>query len=349
MRDRKTTLVLGAGASKSFGLPLGKELKETIADDLNIMFDSGSEQRSGSYEIVEALRTMVKNESGRSGDINPHRIAAVQISESMPLSLSIDEFIERHKDNTLMADCGKLAISKAILEAERNSSLSSDENQPGKIDFNLVADSWLASFMDGLTRGRGKGELEKIFENVYIINFNYDRCVEHFCFSWLMQMYSLSEAEASEVMSTIRIFHPYGKLGSLRYENANQAIPFGGKTSSRRLLQMSERLKTYSESIEEDAALMQMRYELEQSDKLVFLGFGFHQQNMDLMQLSETASRPSIRYYASTLGIRAPNWEIYRGRVMKTMNVSNPSGDFAFYYPGDCEGFWAEYQDVITQ
>ena len=80
MRTQKTILVLGAGASAGFGLPLGSGLRSTISDDLNIMFDDwGQSLKSGSPEIVEALRVLVRETDGRT-DINPHRIAAIQIS-----------------------------------------------------------------------------------------------------------------------------------------------------------------------------------------------------------------------------------------------------------------------------
>ena len=110
MRTIRTLLVLGAGASQGFGLPLGLGLRNTIADDLNILFhDWGNSLEKVGPEIVEALRSLVqKDEMGRR-DINPHRHAAVQISGAMRLSSSIDEYIERHKDDILKVECAKLA------------------------------------------------------------------------------------------------------------------------------------------------------------------------------------------------------------------------------------------------
>ena len=79
--SRNTILVLGAGASFGFGLPLGSGLRNAIATDLNIMFDDwGSNLQSGSHEIVEALRIIVRENDGQRGNINPHRLAAVQIA-----------------------------------------------------------------------------------------------------------------------------------------------------------------------------------------------------------------------------------------------------------------------------
>lgn len=125
MRAQKTVLILGAGASKGFGLPLGQELKSNIARDLRIMFSEfGSSLESGSHEIVDALRILVRDpQTGQRGDINPHRAVAVRISQAMGPSGSIDEYVERHKNDAKYAECAKLAIAKAILEGERNSTL----------------------------------------------------------------------------------------------------------------------------------------------------------------------------------------------------------------------------------
>lgn len=89
---RETAFVLGAGSSKAFNLPLGAELKGIIARDLEIKFDDwGRNLVAGSHEIVQALRILVRSPEGGQGDINPYRSAAVEISDAMSLSASIDE------------------------------------------------------------------------------------------------------------------------------------------------------------------------------------------------------------------------------------------------------------------
>lgn len=236
MRTSKSILVLGAGASKGFGLPLGSELRNSIASDLNIMFDADWGQRleSGSPEIVEALRLIVgKDDNGRS-DINGHRLAAVQIAGSMRLSGSIDEYIERHKDDLLKVQCAKLAIGKAILEAERKSTIYADPH--GRKDpLEKASESWLAYMLRDLTRGLSKANLGDAFENLSIINFNYDRCVEHLCYHWFQRLYDLSESESAEVCNRMKIYHPYGSLGSLPYQAQSSNIPYGGEIRSHRL------------------------------------------------------------------------------------------------------------------
>jgi hypothetical protein len=343
-------LVLGAGASCEFGLPLGKELKQQIATDLNIMFDDfGTRLQSGSYEVVEALRLIVRDENGRSGNINPHRAAAVGISRAMRLSGSIDEFVERHKDDLKVAECAKLGIAKAILEAERNSKLYFDHRHERDDLIDEASESWLAYLLRDLTRGLTPAELDGAFKNIHIINFNYDRCVEHFIYLWLQQVYSLDEARAAEMARKIPIFHPYGRLGELPFENPASHIVYGGKASGHRLFEIMHRIMTYSEAVKIGSGLIAARDALGNADRVVFLGFAFHDQNMRLLQVEPECVRASLRCYATTSGISGPRLELDKQKIVASLRVNSSSGLFFESIKGTCEEFWNEYGDVVVQ
>jgi hypothetical protein len=350
LRQRKTVLVLGAGASKEFGLPLGKGLKQLIASDLNIQFDDfGSRLESGSHEIVEALRLLNRGDDGRNRDINPHRAAAVSISRAMRLSGSIDEFVERHKEDVKIAECAKLAIAKAILAAERESKLYFDEGRRREQLIEEASESWLAYMLRDLTRGKTASELDSAFENLFIINFNYDRCVEQFVFLWFQQIYGLDEDKAAELTKRLSIHHPYGKLGSLPFENRAANIPFGAEVKGHRLFHMLPGIKTYSEAIKIGSQLISARNALGEADRVVFLGFAFHEQNMRLIQVREEHERASVRCYATTMDISAPRLELDKQKIVETLRVSTPQGLFFEGLRGTCENFWDEYGDVVVQ
>lgn len=349
MRAHKTVLVLGAGASQGFGLPLGKELKLKIADDLNILFEFGSRQKSGSFEIVEALRALVRSASGHQGDINPHRAAAVSISRAMRLSGSIDEFVERHRDDSLISDCAKLAIANQILVAERQSKLFHGRNSRDGDLIGNASDCWLAYLLRDLTRGSGKADLTAAFENLHIINFNYDRCVEHFIFLWLQQVYGLTESEASVICQQVRIFHPYGALAPLPFQNPTSHIPFGGECSGTRLLTMMQNIRTYSEAVDQNAGLENSRFALGKAQKIVFLGFAFHEQNMRLLSVDREFSRPTLRCYASALGVSGPKLDLDKEAIAQSFRVEDPAGLLFYPIGGTCEDFWSEYGDVVIR
>jgi hypothetical protein len=343
-----TLLVLGAGSSLGFGLPLGTGLRETIADDLNIMFDDwGRGLESGSHHIVEAVRTLVRSDDGRNGDINPHRQAAVQIAGSMRLSSSIDEYIERHKDDALKVQCAKLAIAKAILEAERGSTMYADPR--GRQDpFENSSDSWLAFLLRDLTRGVTKGGLEEAVASISIINFNYDRCVEHFAYHWFQRVYDLSEAEAADVCRNFKIYHPYGSLGPLPYQDGQQGTPFGGEIRAARLIAIADRIKTYSEAVDEVSEPSFVKSSLSEARRMIFLGFGFHRPNVRILGASG-GKRTTLRCYASTAGIPEPRLEIIKSQIASSMHVEAPNGLFFEHVRGTCEEFWNEYGDVVLE
>lgn len=350
MRGQKTVLVLGAGTSKGFGLPLGQELRDTIARDLNIMFnDFGSRLQSGSWEIVEALRILIQQSEGSSGNINPHRAAAVQISNAMPLSGSIDEYIERHKDDPLKADCAKLAIAKAILEAERKSSIFIDPMRRVDNPLRNSSNSWIACFLRDITRGKTLAELDYCFENISIVNFNYDRCVEHFAYFWFQQMYDMAPEKASTVVSKLKIFHPYGKLADLPHENPTSHIAFGGEIDPHRLLQMARSIRTYSESVESGSEMLSLQDDLATAQKVVFMGFGFHSQNLSLLSIPKEKARATMKCYVTTSGISRARWELCKNEIAQKFNLRAPNGLFCFEKDGDCEAFWQEYGDVVVQ
>ena len=79
-----------------------------------------------------------------------------------------------------------------------------------------------------------------IFKHLTIVNFNYDRCVEHFLFH-AMQAWSLKdEREIAELMKGLNIYHPYGSVGDLPWQSGD-GIEFGGEVDVSGLWKSSSR------------------------------------------------------------------------------------------------------------
>lgn len=345
---RETALVLGAGASKAFDLPLGSELRDQIARDLDIKFkDWGRDLSSGSYEIVEALKVLNRSPEGRMGDINPHRTAAVEIAEAMPLSSSIDEYIERHRGDEKKAVCAKLAIAKLILDAERKSSIFIEQNTTRNRPLARASESWLAHFLRDATRGYNKDELSEAFVNLTVVNFNYDRCFQHFTYNWLQDVYRLPEADAANIVRDIIIYHPYGRIAPLEWEDPSAGVGFGRGIETYKLLNMAQRIRTYSEVFEPDSGLYQTRDRLRNVDAVLFLGFGFHKQNMEILSVEGSVREISLNCFATRSGISAPKWEIMKKRICDSFSLNSSFLLNDFSMSEHCERFWQEYSDVI--
>jgi hypothetical protein len=299
MFKSNTVFVVGAGASCELGLPSGQDLKRIIASALDIRFDFGR-LAHGDARIVHALQEHV---GGQLSDINPYLAKARRIRDAMPASISIDNYLDAHQGDAELELCGKLAIVKSILDAEGTSKLRSLEHHVDAPDVNAVSDSWLLRFMRTLTEGVRKPDSLKIFDNVSIVCFNYDRCIQRYLMPALAAYYDLSKEDAISIVKTLRIYHPYGHVGLLPWQSAGDGVRFGSGDRAD-LLQIARGIKTFTEGQDDEGVMGPIIEVLSQAETLVFLGFAFHQQNLDLITPDETIIR---RTYGTTHGISANN------------------------------------------
>ncbi len=107
---QNTVFVVGAGASQEADLPTGDGLKSGISELLDIRFSESNRLENGDDTIADALKRHVLQPDGSWGDINPYLHEARHISGALPLAISIDNFIDQHRNNEKIALCGKLAI-----------------------------------------------------------------------------------------------------------------------------------------------------------------------------------------------------------------------------------------------
>lgn len=302
MFQARTLFVVGAGASKEARLPIGQELTSTIADMLDIRFEHLSTQISGDFQITDALRQHVRIADDQHGDINPHLHAGWRIRDAMPQAISIDSFIEAHQGDEKIELCGKLAIVRTILKEERNSLLFVDHRDPNsKLNYKTLDDTWYNTFTKLLTDGFHKRNIDQIFENVSFIVFNYDRCIEHFLFHALQNYYGIQSEEATKLMQTLTIHHPYGMVGALEWQGGEYTVPFGGSHQSAGLLALARQIKTFSERIEDESVTSAMRKLVQDAEVVVFLGFAFHRQNMELIKPAQSGKVK--RVFATAMGI----------------------------------------------
>src|ERR1700743_1635151 len=108
----------------------------------------------------------------------------------------------------------------------------------------------------------------------------------------------LGEALAEKSVSSMAIVHPYGSLGPLRSENAS--VPFG--TVVPYLTTVASRIHTYTEERHDPQNLAKIATLLRGAKKVVFLGFGYHPKNMELLTQNELNTQSEIwgTFYAPT-------------------------------------------------
>jgi hypothetical protein len=315
-----TVIVLGAGASSECGLPTGADLRTRIARLLDIRFKHGYEQESGDYDIVQALRLAVQKERPGAGDINPYLHAGWRIRDAMPQAISIDNFIDTHQGDVRLELCGKLAIVKAILEGEKSSLLYFDPmGRRRRLNFEALDQTWYNTFMQLLAQNCTIKSLPDRLSKVSFVVFNYDRCIEHFLYHSIQNVYGVGESAAADLMSGTTILHPYGVVGSLPWKSGDQTIDFGEEASGRQLLELASGIKTFTEGTDPSSSdILKIRDHIAQASTILFLGFAYHAQNLELLNPSRNHPDPvSVRYYGTAFGMSASDCELIREDLVK--------------------------------
>jgi len=254
MKEKFTTLVLGAGSSKAFGFPVGSELRKSL------------------LELTELHRRPLCVSAGLMdppGELHEF-INAFRRSQME----SIDAFLARR---TPYIDIGKRAIATILLEIENESRLyqSDPEDCWHRYLFNRISvEQW-----------------ENInFESLAVITFNYDRSFEMFLLAALQASYGVSLEEAANALRQIKIIHVYGRLGS-PVPGDDDYIPYGVNIDPSRIELAAQGIQVIPEGRDNCSSLLDARALLVRANRIVFLGFGFDQTNLDRIKAAETCKK----------------------------------------------------------
>ncbi len=314
MFNKNTLIVVGAGASKEVNLPTGHDLKQRIASILDITFKDGFKQSSGDYSVCQALREAIKCEDPNARDINPHLHAAWRIRDAMPQAISIDNFIDAHQGDKKLELCGKLAVVRSILEAERKSDLFlNTEKYKATLNYQSLEGTWFNLFMQLLTENCMVSGLEDRFSSIALIIFNYDRCIEHFLYHSLQNYYGIDPNHAATLVKKIKIYHPYGTVGSLPWYGGTHTVEFGAEPNPKELFELAGQIKTFTEGTDPDSSdIIEIRNRMMESHIVLFLGFAFHRLNLDLIRPPNNShsSPGEVSYFGTAKGISKSDCEV---------------------------------------
>lgn len=248
MITTKTVLVLGAGASQPYGFPVGSVLVSQL-------------------QSVGVARQLER--AGVAGEFK-------QFSEVLGAAqpYSIDEFLENRPE---FSSVGTMAITACLLPAEHRS--LKELNDLSKTDHWY---RYLKAHLSGPFQELGKNQLR-------IITFNYDRSLEHYLFTTSCHTYGKSAGECAIQLAPIEILHVYGSLGPLPWQQAADPLPYGpADVTGRVIIQARQNIKVMHEGLEDT---VQGHFEkakkwLQWADRILFLGFGFHDNNVKRLDLA---------------------------------------------------------------
>ncbi len=183
---------------------------------------------------------------------------------------SIDEFLE-HRIEFL--DIGKFAIAQALIPIENIDTLFTAQ------------DNWYQHLYQQMN-----SKLEEFTNNnLTIVTFNYDLSIENYLFIALKNSYGITTEETYEIITGIPIIHVHGKLGDLIWEG-KEGRAYSDIVSLDEILRSSKKIKIIHESIDSDEDFTKAHDYLLAAKKIVFLGFGYHQKNMERLKIPRDKS-----------------------------------------------------------
>ncbi|WP_441229415.1 hypothetical protein AB7828_03555 [Tardiphaga sp. 215_C5_N2_1] len=284
MFKQRTVLVIGAGAGVEYDMPLGSALVTSTAKDVRFRFDpmrGGNEPISGNYDLYRVLYRRYKDDRDQ---LNKYTVAGNALASVLSSAVSIDDALYQLSETPEAVTLGKMSIVRLILKAEADSTIRLSERY-AKPDDTAGRDGWIEQIFSMAISGVKQSEIELAFDKVTFVNFNYDRCVEHYIY-WALQRIGIEELRAADIVRSLKIIRPYGGIGSVLQNDAD-FVKYGGETD---LFNAISRIRTYTESdaIHDGSALEQ---EILSAHMVMFLGFGFHAQNMELLRVPKSDYR----------------------------------------------------------
>lgn len=274
--------VVGAGAGVEYSMPLGYQLAANIAENVRFRFDSFSHAPSeGDQDLFNLLSRRYQMDKPK---LDRFTLSGNELAAAISSTVSIDDALFQLSENAEAVTLGKRCIIRSILEAERNSTLALSP-RTGLLGEDAGRDGWVEQLFSMAITGLKKSEIHIAFDNITFVNFNYDRCIEQYIYFALRRI-GIEEAAAALIVAGLNMIRPYGSLGSL-LPNVPNHVVFGEAVDPFRVL-TSIRTYTESESLHDSGHLVSA---LQDAALIMFLGFGFHAQNLQLLQLSDPRSK----------------------------------------------------------
>lgn len=253
----KTLFVLGAGASKPYGMPLGSELRGKL-----LALTSPGVKPTDMGTIVAGSNGQPYDEAFTGKFHREFRDSA---------TLSIDSFLARR---TEYMELGKALIAILLLNAEQEAKLASG-----------IEGDWYSHFWQRVSTNPWKTfDLSRYA----IVTFNYDRTFEVFLIRAMMATYGKTYEECLAQLMSMDICHVYGDLGEIpgKSEEFETMLAHGAREDLVR--KAYERIELMAEHRNATAGVVRAREHVRSANRLVFLGFGYDDLNLKRLTPHDT-------------------------------------------------------------
>lgn len=275
MITQDTLFILGAGASCPYGFPTGQGLREYI-------FSPGFREKlkhvlsefhlPGSPELFRELGSIDRFTS---------------ILEGTPAGLDVDQFLALNSNNEFCLEFGKALIATSIRYFETISCF-------GERVRNFESEDWYSFLFKRMTKEFSTpDDLGKFSKNkVSFITFNYDRSLEHFIYSSLINSFDSQKEKIKsnpEEYINFPIIHVYGQIdqpewrGGVEYQAALHYRHFRDLRHNIHIVGENTSTKT-----NELAELLQ------KAQRIFFLGFAYAKENLKVLNINSHTKNKQI-------------------------------------------------------
>jgi len=274
MIEKKTVLILGAGASCPYGYPTGRELRQQICsqfvDDITAYFTAQGEHERRIFT-------------------HTHKYQAKGLAEIFRKSStkSIDLFLARNPEFKLM---GKWAIIFRILAAEKTSLFRESMRNSGQDWYSYL----LQRLTDDLVNKEDYKQLGN--NNISFVTFNYDRSLEHFLYESLLNSFSgIDEMKIVKQLDKIKIIHVFGQIAGLDWQEMPSRIEYRRETRYIDIKGLFDNMKIiYEES--DNPALKEAHKSISEAERIFLLGFGYARENLETLKVPQILNKKQQIY-----------------------------------------------------
>lgn len=298
----KTTFIVGAGASMELSMPGNDDLLLKVGQSFDFSRLGTPTQTRDTLLLAQYLGKLASRIGKGDEQVQS---AADRLRIASKLGRSIDTVLDQHDTDALITACGKLAIVHFMSQAESKSILRLTPRMAGDLPIQGT-ETWLYQLGQLVTSGVPRSQVERCLDELSIVSFTYDRSVEHFLPHALVMAFGMSLKEAQAIVAAkLRIYHPYGTIGRLPWQPGETAEVEWGTEQPWNIHNLAAGIRTSGEIMRDTKALNYMRAMVANARRLVFLGYGFQPQNMEMLVDRGLSHDPEV--IATVWGMSATN------------------------------------------
>lgn len=271
MISKQTVLILGAGASAPYNFNTGKTQLDWARN----------------FKVEDLALEILPIPKSLAPGLLAHLLDTGE--------RSIDAMLRRDSEYLPPA---KALIARDLLRSERN--LLSWKPEPPTY--------WYRSLFTNLPRNTLP---EFRASPLKIFTYNYDRSLDYFLWRAIASCFpGISNDEIADILNVIGPFHLHGQLGRLYPEalGMGDVVEYGGDHSMGGITESDvasaiTQIKLISETTMLDAPFVHAQQAIADAERLVFLGFSFHPDNLAKLRISENPLKPSTEVFCSAFGL----------------------------------------------